>query len=646
MIPEFGLFCLILSMILAISLTILSPIGLIEEKFAFLQNIAKPAVYGQCFFVILSFLTLMFCFVNNDFSVAYVAQNSNSHLPLIYKICAVWGAHEGSLLLWSLILTIWMAAVAFFSKQLPQDLATMVLTVLGAIQVGFLVLLLHTSNPFARILPFFPEDGSDLNPLLQDPGFILHPPFLYLGYVGFAVPFAFALAAMSLRKNIPWAMYARPWALMAWSFLTVGITLGSWWAYYELGWGGWWFWDPVENASFMPWLVGAALGHALMVSSRNPVFSSWSMVLAISAFLLSLMGTFLVRSGVISSVHAFASDPKRGVFILGFLAVVSACSFGLYIFRAKSNNKISTRILSKEALILLGNVIFFVAMLTVLLGTLYPLIIEVLQNAKISVGPPYFNSVFIPIMFPLLMLMAIAPYLQWGQGSFSQLLKKIRVFLFVFGVLALGIFYFRHTISPLSVVGVVLGSWVAIGTLFKSVSFLMAYRTFPLKQWGMFFAHLGIGFTVLGISLTTSLESEKEFKMGVKDIARIGQYEFLFNDLKDIHGSNYEGKQGHFIIKKNQQRIAELFPEKRFFIPRELPMTETAILPGLLRDFYIALGERFEDGSWSVRCYIKPFIRWIWLGGILVAVGAFLSGLVAFRQNFVLSHSHLSFGEN
>lgn len=633
MIPEFGLVTLILALMMSLVQAFVAPVGLINQRFAFCQTFSRPAAFGQCFFVVISFVTLMCCFVQDDFSLEYIAQNSNSHLPLVYKICAVWGAHEGSLLLWSLILALWTVAVATRTKALPKDVSVIVLSILGCISIGFLLLLLQTSNPFARILPFSPNEGADLNPLLQDPGFVLHPPFLYMGYVGLAVPFAFAITAMILKnKPIPWATWARPWALLAWSFLTVGITLGSWWAYYELGWGGWWFWDPVENASFMPWLVGAALGHALLISaSKQQLFNSWSLLLALSAFILSLIGTFLVRSGVVSSVHAFASDPSRGTFILGFLALVVMFSFGLFISRGiKAQTLSRSSAYSRESLMLLGNVILYVATLTVLLGTLYPIFIEVLKEERLSVGPPYFNSVFIPIMIPLLGLMAIAPHIKWGEDTIGLLWPKMKIALLLSPIVVASLFFLKD-FPVMSYIGILFGAWVLAGTLF-AVWKLNVNGNLGLSRWGMILAHFGIGLAVLGIALTTALETEKDLKMSLGETVRIQKYEFVFKDLKDIQGPNYEGIQATFLINQNQKLLNKLYPEKRFFIPRNTPMTETAIYPGLFRDFYIALGERLDDGSWTVRLYIKPFIRFIWLGGLMIALGAFIASLVAFRQ--------------
>lgn len=623
MIPEFGLF----SLIIALGFAVLTLLGGFYRP---IQPLQRAATFGTVAFVFFSFTTLVYCFVQDDFSVAYIAQNSNSHLPLIYKFCAVWGGHEGSLLLWVCILSAWTLAVLLMLRALPSAILRSILAVLAAIHIGFLLLLLHTSNPFLRLLPAIPQDGADLNPLLQDPGFVMHPPFLYLGYVGFAIPYAFAMAALLNRKvAFNWSLWARPYALLAFSFLTVGISLGSWWAYYELGWGGWWFWDPVENASFMPWLVGVALIHALKVSAYKPLFKSWSLLLALCAFALSLVGTFLVRSGVLSSVHAFASDPARGVFILYFLAVVLISSFGLYMFHLqKMEPAQKLQFVSKESFILLGNLIFLIATATVLLGTLYPLIMEVLAYAKISVGPPYYTAVFVPMMLPMLLLMSLAPYSFWQGDSWQAIGQRLKIPALTGALLILMVSTLQWRSLPvMSLLGVMLGILLVASSLFKLREGL------SLSKAAMMMAHVGLGVSVLGIALTTALESEKAVQMAVGDTVRLAPYEVTFTALSDQDGANYVGKQGHFVIQDSQKRIiANLYPEKRFFTARETIMTETAIAPGLLRDFYIALGERFPDGSWSVRLYIKPFVRWLWLGGLMIALGALLAAITALQQ--------------
>jgi len=624
MIPEFGLFSLILALLLSSVLMLLPPLGVVYSRFAYLQNLARPSAMAICLFVVLSFCTGIACFVQNDFSVEYIAQNSHSTLPLVYRFCAMWGAHEGSLLLWACILSLWTLAVALFSRQLSPAMQSTTLAILGAINVGFLLLILQTSNPFLR-LPVPAADGADLNPLLQDPGFVIHPPFLYMGYVGFAVPFAFALAGMLVKDyQSTWSQLARPWALLAWAFLTLGITLGSWWAYYELGWGGWWFWDPVENASFMPWLLGTALVHALNISARSRFLMSWSALLAICTFVLSLMGTFLVRSGVISSVHMFASDPLRGVFILAFLAIVLVGAFGIYLKRFPKNTNNPSHLFSKQSLIVLGNMILFVTTLSILLGTLFPLFMEVINDKKMSVGPPFFNSVFLPLVLPLLLLMVITPYVHWDEDNLKALWQRIKKPAAML-ILLLPAWFLMKTLSWFTIAWTTLGSVLVLATIMLRNS----KRTLP--KLGMTFAHIGIGLATMGVALTTALQTEKELKMAVGETVVIQDHQFTFIEMKNIEGSNYQGRQGHFIVKQNQSQV-HMYPEKRYFIPREIPMTETAIDAGLLRDIYIALGESLGEGSWSVRIYIKPFVRWIWLGGILIALGASCSAISAFRE--------------
>ncbi len=627
MIPEFGLVCLIIALLMSMVAGLMSPIGLLTGRFSYWQHLAKPAVFIQSLFISLSFVTLMSAFAQDDFSLSYVVQNSNSQLPQVYKLCALWGAHEGSLLLWVLILSFWTLAVTLYTRRLPPKVGLCVAAVLCALSFGFLLLLLQTSNPFLRLLPFEPSDGADLNPLLQDPGFVLHPPFLYMGYVGLAVPFAFAIAALLFKEKAEmWATWARPWALLAWAFLTIGITLGSWWAYYELGWGGWWFWDPVENASFMPWLSATALVHALYVADKRKLFQSWSLLLAISAFILSLIGTFLVRSGVVSSVHSFASDPQRGLFILGFIAVVIVASFTLYFLRGFRKDKQQASALSKESILLLGNIILFVAMLTVLLGTLYPIIAEVIMGERLSVGPPYFNAIFNPMCLPLLVLMAFGPHVKWQQDMMTK--AKKGALLALVGAIAI-LYFIPCPFSLMAKIAIVL----AMGLILSTLYIFYSARAKLAPKWGMMAAHLGIGLSVLGMALTTSLEVEKDLTLKVGDSTHIQGYQFEFKALEDIEGSNYEGIKATFHINKNNQMLYQVYPEKRFFIARNMPMTETAIVPGLFKDFYIALGERLDNGSWTCRIYIKPFVRFIWLGGLLVALGAFISSIRAFKES-------------
>lgn len=575
---------------------------------------------GMAGLVIFSFAALTYGFIINDFSVYYIANNSNATLPLIYRICAVWGAHEGSMLLWALILAGWMFFVARCTS-LDSKFKSDVISTLSVIQAGILLFILLTSNPFERAPYFFPSEGADLNPLLQDPGLIIHPPILYMGYVGFAVPFAFAIAGL-LRGQVDatWAMQVKPWASVAWAFLTVGITLGSWWAYYELGWGGWWFWDPVENASFMPWLVGAALLHALMILAKRGLFARWTLFLAITAFSLSLLGTFLVRSGVLTSVHAFATDPARGLYILLFLALVIGSALALFCLkgpRITSEGVIEP--LSREAGMLYGGALLLAAAGTVLLGTLYPLIADALWHEKISVGPPYFNAVFIPLMVPICFLMSLIPVVTWGHNSFISIIRSSRFLFTVSLIIGCGLaFYYDKQ----ALLGLLFSAWIVLATL-KQGWTQVRENGVNRRLLGMVFAHIGMAFSIAGIILTTQYDIEHDVAMKIGDTQMVGDYEFKLESLKNIEGPNYKGVQGEFKVNaRHKVYETTMYPEKRFFIPRQMPMSETALDAGFLRDLYIALGEPLRDDAWSVRIYIKPFVRWIWLGGILMALGA------------------------
>lgn len=615
-IPELGVFCLISAFVLA---AILSTSQWVDFKVNMLT-----LLWGKIGFIILGFATLLLCFIQDNFSVSYVALNSNTNLPFIYKICALWGAHEGSLLLWILILALWTMLII----PLRQE---KIITVLSMISLGFLFLLLHTSNPFQRLLPDYPKQGIDLNPLLQDLGFVLHPPILYLGYVGFAIPFAFSIAAL-LEKDErgAWVQRARPYALIAWGFLTIGIALGSWWAYYELGWGGWWFWDPVENASLMPWLMGGALCHALMLSSKRKQYIGWCHLLAMGTFILSLMGTFLVRSGVISSVHAFASDPKRGLYILLFLFSVITVSFTLFLWRwhpAKSHiadTQIKLGRVSRDLGILLGNVILIVMTLTVLLGTLYPLGMEIFLEKRMSVGGPYFKTMFIPLVALLLLLMSIVPHISWEKGTFSNI--KAPLIILMGGILAFMIVGWQDLLVYASVL---LG-----GCLILSVLYCFFQKSVK-NRWGMTLAHVGLGVSIIGMTLVNYLETEVQTQLAVGGAVNLGDTTFFFQSVKVKNGPNFEGRQAHFSVEKEGKKIAELYPEKRYFPTRQVVMTEAAIKPGFLKDYFIALGEELDDDRWSLRIHIKPFIRWIWLGAILIAAGTFCSGVSQIRKENV-----------
>ncbi len=638
MIPEIGNFALIIALCLALVQTIVPLLGAQTHTSQWMA-VAKPAARGQFLFIIIAYICLTYSFINSDFSVFYVASNSNTALPLQYKISAVWGAHEGSLLLWVLMLSGWTFAVTIFSRSLPNDMVARVLGVMGFVSVGFLLFMLLTSNPFERVFPA-PLEGKDLNPLLQDPGLVIHPPMLYMGYVGFSVAFAFAIAALLGGKlDSVWARWSRPWATFAWVFLTIGITLGSWWAYHELGWGGWWFWDPVENASFMPWLVGTALIHSLAVTEKRSSFKSWTVLLAIFAFSLSLLGTFLVRSGVLVSVHAFATDPARGVYILIFLAIVIGGSLLLYALRAPHIKSIGQfDLFSRETALLLNNVLLLVAMVTILVGTLYPLFLDALNAGKISVGPPYFNAVFVPLMLPLLLFIGVGPFMRWKKTVMKEVFKKL-IKIVVVGLL-LGIalpFIVAGKTSILVSVGISLGGWSlasAIYYLFKnafpkdsSFNFFQRLKKIPRSTYGMSLAHFGIGIFVFGVTFVSAFQQEKEIPMQAGQKIEMSGYIFEFDGVKDVQGPNYSSKQAFVNVYKNDKLVATLLPEKRTYLVQQSPMTEAGIDTGFLRDVYVALGEQINDNAWGMRLYYKPFIQWIWMGAAFMALGGLLAAL-------------------
>ncbi|GAB3106231.1 heme lyase CcmF/NrfE family subunit [Aestuariicella hydrocarbonica] len=636
MVPEFGHFALILAFCLAIALTIVPLWGAHTGNRVMMAS-GRSMALGMFVFVGLSFACLVYAFVQDDFSVAYVANQSNSLLPLQYKVSAVWGGHEGSLLLWVLILSGWTLAVAIYSKDMPLDMVARVLSVMGMIAIGFCAFVLLTSNPFDRLLPNPPADGGDLNPLLQDFGLIIHPPMLYMGYVGFSVVFAFAIAALlSGRLDSAWARWSRPWTTVAWAFLTIGIALGSWWAYYELGWGGWWFWDPVENASFMPWLVGTALIHSLAVTEKRGVFKSWTLLLAIFAFSLSLLGTFLVRSGVLTSVHAFAADPERGVFILIFLALVVGGSLTLYAFRAPSvKAAASFEWLSREAFLLGNNVLLVVATGTILLGTLYPLIADALNWGKISVGPPYFDFFFIPLMVLLAVLLGSAALVNWKRGQLSTLkawLLKPAVLSVALGALLPLVIADEYSIS--AALAITVGSWIVLATLTdiryrlrNKKGWLKGFGQFSLSYKGMLLAHTGVAFTLLGASLNTIYSDHQDIRMEVGQRIEQGGYEYHFKSAEKLRGPNYLADRGVIEVYRNDKVIDVLHPEKRRYLSGGNLMTEVGINAGFWRDLYVALGEPLPDGAWAVRIHYKPFVRWIWLGAILMGLGGLLAVL-------------------
>jgi cytochrome c-type biogenesis protein CcmF len=632
-IPELGHYALILALCLAILQVILPIIGVARANVAY-QSATPYLAIGQLIFVGVSFFALAYAFITNDFTVAYVAENSNTHLPLIYRFCAVWGAHEGSLLLWVFILTLWMAAVSILSRHLPLDMLARVLAVLALVAIGFYLLILITSDPFTRLFIGVPTNGNGLNPLLQDPGLVTHPPILYMGYVGFSVAFAFAIAALwGGRFDTVWIRWSRPWTLAAWSFLTGGIVLGSWWAYRELGWGGWWFWDPVENASFLPWLVGTALIHSLAVSAKRDVFKAWTVLLAVCAFSLSLMGTFLVRSGVLISVHAFASDPKRGAFILQFLTIVIGGSLLLYALRGrKLVNSGNFDFWSRESLLLANNVILFAAMLTVLLGTLYPLIVDALGLGKISVGPPYFNLVFIPLMVPLLFLMGAAPAFYWGQSNPRLFLRRFAL-VFIFSmVLALLLPLFFGVEFKFSVwMGLALTFWILLNLLVDLMPMRYRYRSQlqPIRQrsWSMMFAHAGMIVTVTGIVLSLAYSDQRDLVMKIGEITQIKDYQFQLTAVNNLNGPNYHGATATVLVSENNQLISTLYPEMRIYDVEQSDLSKTAIDVSVFRDLYVALGQPLNNGEWAMRIYYKPFVRWIWVGGLLMVVGGAIAVL-------------------
>ena len=633
MIPEIGHFSLILSLFVALAMGVISVVGGQQGRGDWMA-LARPGAQALWLLTAISFGCLTYAFYTNDFSVSYVAQHSNSKLPGMYRIAGVWGGHEGSLLLWHFMLTSWMIAVAIFSRQLPDAMVSRVLGILSLIAVGFLLFMLVTSNPFLR-LSDIPADGNDLNPLLQDPGLVFHPPLLYMGYVGFAVPFAFAIAALlNGRLDAAWARWSRPWATAAWLFLTLGIALGSWWAYYELGWGGWWFWDPVENASFLPWLIGTALIHSLAVTEKRGLFRNWTIVLAITAFSLSLLGTFLVRSGVLTSVHAFATDPKRGIFILLFLSVVVGGSLTLFAARAsKVRSGGSFTLVSRETFLLVNNVLLATAAASVLLGTLYPLIVDALNLGKLSVGPPYFNAVFAPIMVPVLLFMVIGSYARWKSDSTRELIKKLGPVAILSVVLGTSAPLLAGDWSALVALGLTLGFWIVLGSLqqiYRQFKDTANWKSTPASFWGMHVAHIGIAVCVIGITMVKGYEAEKDVRMVIGDTVSVGGYTFRMTGIDAKRGPNYNAVVGEVELMKNGQLLRTLHPEKRTYFSSAMPMTEAAIDSSLTRDVYVSLGEQLEGGdnpAWAMRVYYKPFITWIWGGCLLMALGGAIAAL-------------------
>jgi cytochrome c-type biogenesis protein CcmF len=633
MIPELGHFALILALLVAAAMGGLSLAGGQRGR-ADWMALARPGAQALFLLTGFSFLCLSYAFYVNDFSVMYVAQHSNTKLPTIYRFAAVWGGHEGSLLLWLLMLTTWMMAVSLFSSQLPEVMVSRVLGVLALIAVGFLLFMLVTSSPFTRLADI-PADGRDLNPLLQDPGLVFHPPMLYMGYVGMAIPFAFSIAALlNGRLDAAWARWTRPWATAAWICLTIGIAMGSWWAYYELGWGGWWFWDPVENASFLPWLVGTALIHSLAVTEKRGIFRSWTIMLSLIAFSMSLLGTFLVRSGVLTSVHAFASDPKRGVFILLFLAVVVGSSLLLFAARAgKVRSGGTFALVSRETFLLVNNVLLTTAAAAVLLGTLYPLIIDALNLGKLSVGAPYFNAVFAPIMTPVMFFMVIGSFARWKSDSVKELAQKLQPIAIASIVLGCSLPLLAGPWSWLVSVGLTLAIWLVLASavqIYRQLKDTVNWKSTPISFWGMHVAHIGVAIFVVGVTMVKGYETEKDVRMTVGDTVEVGGYTFRLTGIEEVPGPNYTADRGAVELIKGDRVLRVLHPEKRTYFSSTMPMTEAAIDTGATRDVYVSLGEKLEgDGkpAWAMRVYHKPFIVWIWFGCLFMALGGGMAAL-------------------
>jgi len=627
MIVEIGHFALILAACVALVQGVLPLAGTINDNQRW-QALAKPAATLQFLLIAFSFAVLAHGALTDDFSIKYIAGHSNSLLPTQYKFASVWGGHEGSLLLWMLMLSGWTLAVAIFSRTLPLAMVARVIGILGLVSTGFLMFILITSSPFERLLPA-PLDGKDLNPLLQDPGLVIHPPMLYMGYVGFSVAFAFAVSALlSGRMDAAWARWSRPWTIVAWIFMTAGIALGSWWAYYELGWGGWWFWDPVENASLMPWLFGTALIHALMVTDKRGGFKAWSVLLAIGAFSLSLLGTFLVRSGVLTSVHAFASDPKRGVFILIFLAVVVGVSLTLFAWRApKATLGGKMGLVSRESMLIANSVLLVVATGAVLLGTIYPLIVDALNLGKLSVGAPYFNAVFVPLMVPVVFLMVPGGIAHWREARWAQLGHDLRLPALAAVVAGVAIWTLTERGTWLTGMGMALATWVVVGLLIQIAIRMKKPGRIPPSFWGMHLAHLGIAVITVGITMVKSYEVERDVRMGLNDTVTIENYSFELTGVSDVDGPNYKALRGDIKVTKDGKYLEMLYPEKRKYFSSAMPMTEAGIDSGLFRDLYVSLGEPIEGErlQWSVRVFYKPFVSWLWYGAILMVLGGLLA---------------------
>jgi len=628
MIAELGQIAIITALLASVCLGLFPLLGARQGN-ASLMALATPGAWLQAVLVAVAYALLTWAFVIQDFSVEYVALHSNTRLPMHYRFTAVWSAHEGSLLLWALILSLWILAVALFSRSLPEDFRARVLAIMGWIGAGFLLFILYTSNPFGRLLPPAAE-GRDMNPLLQDPGMIIHPPMLYMGYVGFAVAFAFAVAAlMGGQVTREWVRWMRPWTHVAWAFLTFGIALGSWWAYYELGWGGWWFWDPVENASFMPWLVGTALIHSQAVTEKTGAFRNWTLLLAIAAFSLSLLGTFLVRSGVITSVHAFATDPTRGTWILVYLLLVVGGSLALFAAKApKMTQGSGFGAVSRESFLLLNNLVFAVMAAMVLLGTLYPLAVEAMGGGKISVGPPYFGLLFALLLIPMVTALPIGMFSRYKRDRLGRLLGVLRLPLALAGVAGAATAYLAPEAGVLGALGVAGAAWLMAASLAWPIKRLRGdgqKAGFTRAEAAMTLAHFGLGIFLVGISLTDATSTEKHLRMAPGDQFEVAGHSFLFEGMRQVDGPNYVADEGAFTVRRNGEVVAELAPQKRRYLRDGQIMTEAAIDPGLTRDIYVSLGEPLDGEAWAVRLYHKPFVRWIWLGALFMTAGGLLA---------------------
>ena len=633
MVAELGNYALALSLAIAVLLAIFPLWGAEKGNVQFMA-LARPMTYGLFLILSVSFGALFYVFAINDFSVQYVVNNSNTTLPIYYRLSAVWGSHEGSLLLWIWLLSLWSAAVALFSKRLPQEAVARVLGIMGIISIGFLLFVLFTSNPFTRTFPDFPVDGKELNPLLQDIGLIFHPPLLYMGYVGFSVAFAFSIASLMTGKlDTAWARWSRPWTMAAWVFLTLGIVLGSWWAYYELGWGGWWFWDPVENASFMPWLAGTALLHSLAVTEKRGSFKAWTVLLAILAFSLCLLGTFLVRSGILVSVHAFASDPTRGLYVLAYLIVVIGGSLTLYAYKGSQiRSRDNAERYSRESLLLLNNILLMTALCVVLLGTLLPLVHKQLGLGSISIGAPFFDQMFLIIMTPFALLLGIGPLVKWRRDQFSAIRTPVIASVIIMLIAGVALPYLlQDKLTVSAVLGTMMTVIIVLLSLYEMHqratyrdTFWRGITKLSRSHWGMILAHLGVAMTVWGIAFSQNYSIERDVRMNVGDTVQIAGYDFTFKGISDANGPNYVGGKAQIDISRDGKHETTLYAEKRLYTVSKMPMTEAAIDWGFSRDLYAALGEKLDNNAWALRLYYKPFIRWIWLGGLFMALGGVL----------------------